>query len=385
MRGRLMARDDGVTFLFLVRDQDAPDASLSRAAMSIRLASCARRAALSLAVVAAFAVPGQLRAQDYPSVDLGGRVQAQYAHSSIDAADNDFFFRRVRLRADIAVNEWITGRIQPDFASGGTSLQDAYVDFGFSEGLNIRVGQSKRPFDLFDLSSSTDLSLIERDGRIEGLGGCPAVGGLCSHNRITESLEFSGRDRGVMLDGTAGRVEYAVMVSNGQGANTSDVNDGKSISSRVVVAASEDLRIAGKLGVHDYLSGATETSQAVAFGVDAEWGTWRDGFHAQLSLISGENWALPVMGDPVTFQAVEGWAAYYHPLDGERVVGIEPLLRVGYADANTDGVDDAGTLFTPGLMFYFGGRNKLGANMDVYLPQTGGTEYSLKIQTFLYF
>ena len=353
--------------------------------MSIRVFARALSAILSVVATVAVASPAQVRAQDFPSVDLGGRVQAQYAQSSIDAANNDFFFRRVRLRANISVNEWITGRIQPEFAGGGAALQDAYVDLSFSEGLNLRIGQFKRPFDLFDLASSTDLSVIERDGRIEGLGGCPGVGRLCSHNRLTDALEFSGRDQGVMLDGAAGRVEYAVMVSNGEGANASDVNDGKSFSSRVVVAASDDLRIAGKLGVHDYLSSAIETSQALAFGVDAEWGTWRDGFHAQVSVVSGENWELPVAGDPVTFQSVEGWAAYYHPLEGERVVGIEPLLRVGYADANTDGVDDAGTLLTPGLMFYFGGRNKMGANMDIYRPQAGPTEYSLKIQTYLYF
>jgi hypothetical protein len=353
--------------------------------MSLRTMLCARATFSTLVAALAIAAPSQIQAQDLPSVDLGGRVQAQYAHSSVDGAENDFFFRRVRLRADISVNDWITGRIQPDFKGGGASLQDAYVDLAFSEGLNIRIGQFKRPFDLFDLSSSTNLSLIERDGRIEGLGGCPGVGGLCAHNRLTEALEFTGRDQGVMVDGTAGRVEYAVMVSNGEGANASDVNDGKSFSSRVVVAASDDLRVAGKLSVHDYLSDSAETSQAVAFGVDAEWGTWRDGFHAQLSVVSGENWALPIAGDPATFQAIEGWASYYHPLEGDRVVGIEPLLRVGYADANTDGADDAGTLLTPGLMFYFGGRNKIGANMDVYRPQSGGTEYSLKIQTYIYF
>ena len=343
-----------------------------------------QRAAL-LAAAAALALPAGSRAQSYPTVELGGRVQAQYAHSSIEAADNDFFFRRVRLRADVSVNEWITGRIQPDFASGGASLQDAYVDLAFSEGLNVRIGQFKRPFDLFDLSSSTELSVIERDGRIEGLGGCPGVGGVCTHNRLTDQLQFSGREQGVMLDGVAGRVGYSVMIANGEGANASDINDGKSFSSRVEIAATDELRVAGKLGVHDYLSTPTETSQALAFGVDAEWGTWRDGFHAQVSLISGENWELPVLGDPATFQAFEGWASYYHPLAGERVVAVEPLLRVGYADANTDGADDAGTLFTPGLMFYFGGRNKFGANMDVYRPQTGTTEYSLKIQTYLYF
>lgn len=346
-----------------------------------------RSAPLALSALLLLVPPGAEAQQgQYPRLDVGGRVHVQYAHSSVDEAENDFFFRRVRLRADVAVNEWITGRVQPEFAGGGAAVQDAYVEFAFSEGLRLSIGQFKRPFDLFDLVSATHLSIIERDGRIEGLGGCPGVGSVCTHARLAEALLFSGRDQGVMLEGEAGRIGYSAMLSNGEGANTADVNDAKSFSSRVSVMASEDLTISGKLGVHDYLASPTETSQAMAFGMDAEWGTWRDGLHAQLSFLSGENWrALDGFDDPVTFHAFEGWASFYQPLDGARVVGVEPLLRIGYADGNTDGIDDAGMLVTPGLMFYFGGRNKFGANLDVYSPEAGSSEYSLKLQTFLYF
>lgn len=345
-----------------------------------------RSAPLALSTLLLLPPGAEAQQGRYPQVELGGRAQVQYAHSSIDGAENDFFARRVRLRADVAVNDWISGRVQPDFAGGGAALQDAYVELAFSEGLRLTIGQFKRPFDLFDLASSTNLSIIERDGRIEGLDVCPGVGRVCTHNRLLEGLLFAGRDQGVMLEGEAGRIGYSAMVSNGEGANTSDVNDAKSFSSRVSVAASEDLTIAGKLAVHDYLESPTETSQAMAFGVDAEWGTWRDGLHAQVTLVSGENWrSLDGLGDPATFHAFEGWASFYQPLDGARVVGVEPLLRIGYADGNTDGVDDAGVIFTPGLMFYFGGRNKFGANVDVYSPETGGSEYSLKVQTYLYF
>jgi hypothetical protein len=36
-------------------------------------------------------------------------------------------------------------------------------------------------------------------------------------------------------------------------------------------------------------------------------------------------------------------------------------------------------------MFYFEGKNKIGANLDVYSSQAGVSELSLKVQTFLYF
>lgn len=47
--------------------------------------------------------------------------------------------------------------------------------------------------------------------------------------------------------------------------------------------------------------------------------------------------------------------------------------------------DDGGAVVTPGLMFYLGGKNKIGANVDIYSPQSGNTECSFKVQMFLYF
>ncbi len=66
-------------------------------------------------------------------------------------------------------------------------------------------------------------------------------------------------------------------------------------------------------------------------------------------------------------------------------VAVEPLARVSWADPDADADDDAGLLLTPGLLAYVGGRNKIGANVDVYSPQGGETEWSLKVQTFLHF
>ena len=77
-------------------------------------------------------------------------------------------------------------------------------------------------------------------------------------------------------------------------------------------------------------------------------------------------------------------ASYYRETQG-RATGIEPLLRLSVGDPDTGRDADAGTVFTPGVMFYFQGRNKIGANLDIYSPQTGDTELSLKVQTYLYF
>jgi len=322
----------------------------------------------------------------YPRLRLGGRVHAQYAHYSVSAARNDFFLRRVRLKADIDVNEWVSGRVQPDFAGGDLELQDAYVAFDFAPELRLSVGQFKRSFELIDLQSTNDLPIVEREGRVEGFAACPGVGGICSSWRMLEQLLFAGRDQGIRLDGSAGGFRYEAGISNGEGLNTSDVNDGKSLAGRVTRQVAGGLELSAKIAVHDYLDPAEDTDHALAFGLDGQYGTFRDGLHLQASWVSGENWkVLDAVGDPRWFHTVQAWGSYYHPVDHGRVTAVEPVFRTGFTDPNGEGDADGGTLFTPGLVVYFGGQNRIGANLDVYDPQSGSTEYSLKAQIYLVF
>ena len=89
--------------------------------------------------------------------------------------------------------------------------------------------------------------------------------------------------------------------------------------------------------------------------------------------------------DPATFLTFQGIVSWYFPMDGERLVGIEPMGRLSYGDPNTDVADDGGILFTPGVMFYVQGRSRIGANMDIYSPQTGDMEFEFQVQTTLYY
>lgn len=319
------------------------------------------------------------------TITVGGRFHTQYAHSSVEAAENDFFIRRARLIADVRVNDFLSGRVQPDFAGGGAALKDAYVTLDFSEGFALTIGQFKRPFDVFELASSTDLSLIERDGRIEGLSACTGVGSICSYSRFTEALGYADRDMGVRISGASGELSYQVALTNGTGADAPDENDRKSASGRVTYAANERVRVSGQIGVHDYVDLVGDAT-AVAFGADVEVGTWRNGVLFQASVVAGDNWlALDPQLDPATFLTWQGVASYYHPLDGERIVAVEPLARVSWGDPNLDADDDSGILLTPGVMLYILGRNKVGVNLDYYAPQTGSSEISFKLQSFLYF
>ncbi|MGE0161183.1 MAG: porin [Gemmatimonadales bacterium] len=317
-------------------------------------------------------------------VSIGGRFNPQFAWSSVGAAENDFFIRRARLTFNLTVNDFIDARIEPDFA-GTTSLRDAWVRFNFSDAFTLAAGQFKRGFDIFTLSSSVDLSLIERDGRVEGLSTCSGVGSVCSFGRFMESLQYADRDMGLRVEGASERVSYIVTLTNGTGLNSADENDTKSAAGRLTVALTDDVRLTSQLSLHDYVD-ADGDATAIAFGGDVEVGTWRDGMHLQAGLVTGDNWMIldPSL-DPASFLAMQGVVTYYMPMDGTRLIGVEPLARVSWADPDTDSDDDAGIVFTPGLMFYLVGRTKIGANLDIYSPQTGSQETSLKIQTFLYY
>jgi hypothetical protein len=343
-------------------------------------------ALLALAVVAPAVASGQveIRARS-ATITFGGRLHTQYSLSSIDGADNDFFTRRARMIAEVRINDFLSGRVQPDFAGGAVALKDAFVTFAFADALELTFGQFKRSFDIFGLASSTDLSLIERDGRVEGLSTCSGVGSICSYSRFTERLGYSDRDMGVRVSGASGRLSYQASLTNGTGGDAPDENDAKSMSGRVTVDATEDLRVSGQVGLHDYVD-AVGNATALAFGGDVELGTWRDGLHVQAAVVAGDNWqALDAQLDPATFLTFQGVASYYHPLGGGRLAGVEPVARISYGDPDTATDDDGGLLITPGVMLYVQGRNRIGVNLDYYAPEAGDGELSLKIQSFLYF
>jgi hypothetical protein len=349
-----------------------------------------RRIISALAVLTVGLPAAQASAQDISSrfgdLRIGGRLHSQYTASSVAEAENDFFFRRVRLTFDMDVTDFFTARIQPDFAGGKTEVQDAYVRLNFSAAFRLSMGQFKRAFDPFLLASSTDLSIIERDARVEGVSSCAGVGGTCSYGRLTEKLGFAGRDAGLRLEYATGALSFLATATNGTGINVSDENDAKSYSGRLSVDAGENVTISGQYAVHDYIDDNDENAYAPAWSADIDFGAWRDGVHLQAAVVSGDNWKdLDGSGDAVPFTAYQGVLSYYAPLSGDKFVGIEPLARVSVADPNGDAPDDGATIFTPGLMLYTAGKNKIGFNLDVLSPEVGDTEYSFKVQAFLYF
>jgi hypothetical protein len=348
------------------------------------------RAVLRLLLAAVTIHPATAGGQEVvtdPGVELSiaGRLHTQLAVSSVEGAVDDVFFRRARLTFDAVLTDRLSVRIEPEFSSGEGKIWDGWVQLALEPGMRLTVGQFKRPFSLFFLASSLDLSVIERTGRIEGVDRCAGVGGVCSLTTLLQGLQLSDRDVGVLLEDEGERLRWAVSLTNGTGANVGDENDAKSFSGRLAVAVGRGWQVAGQVAVHDHLDPTGRTSFAPAWSVDAQYGDWRDGLLVQAALAGGENWRIT--GGGAWFLAGQVVASVHRPVgEGEGLVeAVEPLLRVSVADPDTGPGGDGGAVLTPGFMVYVEGRNKVGVNLDAYLPETGSAEFSLKLQTFFHF
>lgn len=370
------------------------------------------------------AVPTTLAAQSIETgpVDLrlSGRVQVQYNTTSIDeddvASDFDdeipfsvFETRRVRFSLEAEIDDWITGKLEPDFALGKLSLKDAWINLGFDPRFELRIGQFKKPFSLIELTSSTKIPTIERGVRIRGLAeafepvrradggqlltdfdGDPVFG---EEYEMLDALGYVGHNIGIAVHGSFGRIGYELGVFNGNGPDARDDNSEKSAAARVTVRPLTDrpltlgvntsyreLRFDGTIDGVEF-EGA-ELDGAV-FGVDAEWGEFRrSGLHVLAEVVGGNN----LLTDQ-TLLGAQAIAAWFFARDGERVEGLEPLLRVSYGDADLDRDLDRGVLVTPGFNLYFFGRNRLQFNWDIFFSEAErvDTAHSLRAQAQVFF
>jgi hypothetical protein len=317
---------------------------------------------------------------------FGGRLHVQYENSSPESADpSGVFLRRARFIAEVDVGDWMDARVQPDFSGGEAQLQDAWIRVSLHPSLRVSMGQFHRAHEGFERTSSTELPVIERDGRVSGVRECAGVGGACSLSRLVGRLRFAGRDAGVRAEGRLGeRVRYEATLTNGTGTNVGDENDAKSFSGRLSVTVAEGIELSGFYGVHDHPDSGDEDEAAYAGsgGVDVAIGSFREGFRLQASVVQGENWLL---APDATFRAASATAAWYRPLASARFAAWEPSVRVGWADPDDGGEDDQALLVTPGVMVYVAGRNRVGLNVDVYDPAGADSAWSLKVQSYLYF
>ncbi len=96
--------------------------------------------------------------------DIRGRVHmdAFIGLNNADDFQNGFNNRRARLGVNGQVIENWDGRIEVDFADGGVSPNDFRLRRRFSDGSRLWIGQYKVPQGLNELTSSNNITFIER-------------------------------------------------------------------------------------------------------------------------------------------------------------------------------------------------------------------------------
>lgn len=369
-------------------------------------------------------VPAQVDAQESDQVafktgalevSMGGRVHLQLGTSSCSAfptPDNsacaeqvpatDLFLRRARLTFTVKINDMIDFRIQPDFNKvDQVGLKDAWGRFTFSKSFRLKGGHFKRPFDEFFIISSTQTLTVERALAIRGIDGL-LVPNLTS---ATVAYDLSDRDIGLEASGSTnnGVFSYWAGVFTGDSdLKFQDSNTEKQFIGRGQVklgAGPKDLKFAAAAAATDQgYETPTEGLQGryyYNFELYAEWGDFSFGPHAQLGFVFGDNPFQNVAGADIDLASGEDFAkistwqgivSWKFPI-GSGNMALEPLLRFGWADTNTDVSDNEVWGFTPGLQIFFYGRNKLALNWDIASPTTDAvrSENSFKARLSFHF
>ena len=179
-----------------------------------------------------------------------------YVHSDgrffVDDTDrrgiDTFVLRRVRPVVEATMYGIFDVRIMPDFGSGATVLQDAYVDMRFHPQFKIRAGKFKPPLGFERLISATEMPFIER---------------------ALPTLLVPNRDLGVMVHGdlASGNVAYAAGIFNGvvDGASADlDLQDGKDVVARVFAQPFRARRDSRWQGFGAGVSGSIGTQRGVS-------------------------------------------------------------------------------------------------------------------------
>ena len=97
------------------------------------------------------------------SLKFGGRIMSDYAiWNNGDETFSGTEFRRVRFFNSGKVYGNVKYKLQLDFAGGGVSFKDIYMEVAMPYAGNVKVGHFKEPFRLEALTSSKYITFMER-------------------------------------------------------------------------------------------------------------------------------------------------------------------------------------------------------------------------------
>tara|TARA_R110002072_G_scaffold1130_3_gene9399 strand:+ start:2991 stop:4085 length:1095 start_codon:yes stop_codon:yes gene_type:complete len=314
------------------------------------------------------------------SFQVGGRIQYDYNYSEKNGKndESDFDVRRARLFVKGHLGEWAY-KSQFNLGENGDSssgtVEDLYIQYkGWGDAAKLTVGRAKEPFGLEQLTSSKDISVLERSALTE---------------RFTP-----GRNEGLQLSGKNGQFNYAAGIYEG-----GSVGDGKgddearqlAFTGRVVFAPVTEKGNVVHFGLaYTDRGNNSELESALGFEAAAVMGA----FHVQTEYFNGDTLSEGGI-DGYYLQA--GWivTGESRPYKDGKFKRVKPMAASGawevvarYETGDGDFGDvelsetDA-SAYTVGLNWYATNNARLGVNYtvgDSEVNSDDGNELRARIQ-----
>lgn len=140
---------------------------------------------------------------DDVNLTVGGRLQYDIdmfdgeAFSGADESGSDSELRRARIFVSGKIGKDWAGKIQGNFKDdGSTNLEDAYIKYTGWDGADLTLGKHKEPFGLENMTSSKDITAIERTMIVNALAPGKKYGASLGGGSNEFTWQFGVYDRG---------------------------------------------------------------------------------------------------------------------------------------------------------------------------------------------
>lgn len=290
---------------------------------------------------------------------LGGYTQVRYQADDNYGKKDGFDIRRAYLNANGALSPYWSYRFQADFSTS-PKIIDVYAEYKINDLVNFTFGQAVIPFSIDNVTSNTKLDFIDRSQVTEALvaRGKDVIGNQ------------NGRDIGIQLGGSFLKindkdlVEYKIALLNGSGINTTDKNEAKDVSARVVLHPLNGLGI----GSSFYNGVGTHVSPVQNKGRN------RLGFEVNYEMKS-----LSLRGEFIQGKDGEIKREGYYAQAGYFILPqkLQVLGKWDVYDTNTSVSKDKSTWYILGLNYFFNSNVKAQFNYTFKEEESGNISNNL--------
>ena len=319
---------------------------------------------LTVAASSATAQSAENSQSTFPSYDVRGFVQQQFFYDESPGVPAQFTLYRTRIGLQGTLSDRIRVNVIGGFVEPPQNtprLVQAFMDYRVNEHLSIRAGQFLMPFGLEGPEVITLNPAIERTLAVR---------------RLNTFSMF--RDVGIQASGNISRLNYAIALVNGTGANQREQINPKDIVGRIGFQLADNVEagISGHVGNYRPDPADENYESRYRLGVDLN-------FAGDPVFLRGEyilrNENLPNGGE-LTMNGGYVLAGYKFSRQ------IEGIARYEFYTPNTDLDDNLLQAFTIGANYYLVRRTRLSVNYefrDNQLNPDFGNLFTVQLQLVL--